>query len=48
MTDRDAQHDSTEALAAIRRSLEQAKRGESRPMREFLESLAKEHGIRLK
>jgi prevent-host-death family protein len=37
-----------ESMRTISRSLEQAKRGEGRPMREFLESLASEHGITLK
>lgn len=37
-----------EGLRGISRGLEQAKRGEGRPMREFLESLAGEHGISLK
>ncbi len=37
-----------ESLRSISRGLEQAKRGEGRPMREFLESLGKEHGISLK
>ncbi|MCC6343484.1 MAG: hypothetical protein IT166_14855 [Bryobacterales bacterium] len=36
-----------ESIRGISRGLEQAKRGEGRPMREFLESLAKEHGIKL-
>lgn len=35
-------------MRTISRSLEQAKRGEGRPMREFLEALASEHGISLK
>lgn len=37
-----------ESIRGISRGLEQAKRGEGRPMREFLEALAKEHGISLK
>jgi hypothetical protein len=37
-----------ESLPAIQRALEQAKRGEGRPMREFLEELAAEHGIELR
>lgn len=37
-----------ESIRGISRGLEQAKRGEGRPMRDFLESLAKEHGIKLK
>ena len=43
--------DERELLASIRsisRGLEQAKRGEGRVMREFLQELAKEHGISLK
>jgi PHD/YefM family antitoxin component YafN of YafNO toxin-antitoxin module len=37
-----------EALRGISRGIEQAKRGEGRPMREFLEELAREHGVSLK
>jgi PHD/YefM family antitoxin component YafN of YafNO toxin-antitoxin module len=37
-----------DSIRGISRGLEQAKRGEGRPMREFLETLAKEHGISLK
>jgi len=37
-----------ESLRSISRGLDQAKRGEGRPMRQFLEELAKEHGISLK
>jgi PHD/YefM family antitoxin component YafN of YafNO toxin-antitoxin module len=37
-----------ESIRRIGRGLEQAKRGEGRPMREFLEALAKERGISLK
>ena len=37
-----------ESIRGISRGLEQAKRGEGRPMREFLEALGKEHGIALK
>jgi len=37
-----------QSMRTISRSLEQAKRGEGRPMREFLEALASEHGISLK
>lgn len=37
-----------DSIRAVSRGLEQAKRGEGRPMREFFESLAKEHGISLK
>jgi PHD/YefM family antitoxin component YafN of YafNO toxin-antitoxin module len=36
------------SLRSISRGLEQAKRGEGRPMKEFLEELASEHGISLK
>ena len=35
-------------IRSISRGLEQSKRGEGRDMREFLEALAKEHGISLK
>jgi len=37
-----------ESIRGIGRGLEQAKRGEGRQMREFLEELAKEHGISVK
>ena len=37
-----------ESLRSINRGLEQAKRGEGRPMREFLEEFARERGIPLK
>ena len=37
-----------EALLAIQRALNEVKRGEGRPMREFLEELAAEHGIELR
>jgi len=37
-----------ESIRSIGRGLEQAKRGQGRPMREFLESLANEHGFSLK
>jgi PHD/YefM family antitoxin component YafN of YafNO toxin-antitoxin module len=40
--------DLLDRIRGISRGLEQAKRGEGRPMREFLEALAKEHGIALK
>ena len=40
--------DLLENLRSISRGLEQAKRGEGRPMREFLEEFAREHGIPLK
>ena len=38
----------SETLAGVRRGLEQVKRGEGRPVREFLEKLAKKHGVSLK
>jgi PHD/YefM family antitoxin component YafN of YafNO toxin-antitoxin module len=34
-----------EGIRSVSRGLEQAKRGEGRPMREFLEEIAKERGI---
>jgi PHD/YefM family antitoxin component YafN of YafNO toxin-antitoxin module len=34
-------------LAGIRRGLEQAKRGEGRPMREFLQEFAEDQGVSL-
>ncbi|MGA2582880.1 MAG: type II toxin-antitoxin system Phd/YefM family antitoxin [Tepidisphaeraceae bacterium] len=37
----------SETLAGIRRGLEQAKRGEGRPMREFIQKLAEKHGLSL-
>ena len=37
-----------QSLRGISRGLEQAKRGEGRPMRKFLEQIASEHGISLK
>jgi len=37
-----------ETLRGISRGLEQAKRGEGRPMREAIEELASKHGISLK
>ena len=37
-----------ESIRGISRGLEQAKRGKGRPMREFIETLAKGHGISLK
>ena len=37
-----------ESIRGVGRGLEQASRGEGRPMREFLEALAREHGISLK
>ncbi|MGA2271874.1 MAG: type II toxin-antitoxin system Phd/YefM family antitoxin [Bryobacteraceae bacterium] len=36
------------SIRGISRGLEQARRGEGRPMREFLEEIAREHGISLK
>jgi PHD/YefM family antitoxin component YafN of YafNO toxin-antitoxin module len=38
----------SETVAGIRRGLEQAKRGEGVPMREFLEKFAKKQGVSLK
>lgn len=35
-------------IKGIQRGLEQARRGESRPMRQFLDELAAEHGVDLK
>jgi len=37
-----------ETIRGIGRGLEQAKRGEGRPMRALLEELASEHGIQIK
>jgi PHD/YefM family antitoxin component YafN of YafNO toxin-antitoxin module len=37
-----------ESIRGVSRGLEQARRGEGRPMREFLEALANERGISLK
>src|SRR5437016_2842668 len=37
-----------DSIRSISRGLEQARRGEGRAMREFLEALAKDHGISLK
>jgi hypothetical protein len=37
-----------ESLRGVSRALDQAKRGEGRQMREFLEELAREHGFALK
>jgi PHD/YefM family antitoxin component YafN of YafNO toxin-antitoxin module len=37
-----------DSIRAMSRGLEQAKRGEGRPLRGFLEALAKDHGISLK
>jgi len=36
-----------ESIRSIGRSLEQAKRGEGRPMRDLLQTLAHEHGFSL-
>jgi PHD/YefM family antitoxin component YafN of YafNO toxin-antitoxin module len=36
-----------DTIRGISRGLEQAQRGEGRPMREFLQALAKDHGIDL-
>ena len=44
----DQQQELLETVKGISRGLDQAKRGEGRPMREFLQALAKEHGIALK
>ena len=41
-------HELLESIRGINRGLEQAKRGEGRPLREFIEALAREHGISLK
>jgi len=41
-------HELLESIRGISRGLEQARRGEGRPMRDFLEALAKEHGLALK
>jgi len=38
----------SETVAGIRRGLEQAKRGEGTPIREFLEEFAKKQGVSLK
>jgi PHD/YefM family antitoxin component YafN of YafNO toxin-antitoxin module len=40
--------DLADSIRGISRGLEQAKRGEGRAMREFLEALAIEHGMPLK
>ena len=37
-----------ESIRSVSRGLEQAKRAEGRPMQEFLEALAGEHGFSLK
>jgi PHD/YefM family antitoxin component YafN of YafNO toxin-antitoxin module len=44
----DRQQELLETVQGISRGLEQAKRGEGRPMRDYLQALAKEHGIALK
>ena len=41
-------HELLDSIRSISRGLEQAKRGLGRDMREFLEALAKEHGVSLK
>ena len=38
----------SETVAGIRRGLDQAKRGEGVPMRQFLEEFAKQRGVSLK
>jgi PHD/YefM family antitoxin component YafN of YafNO toxin-antitoxin module len=40
-------HELLDSIRGMSRGLEQAKRGQGRPMREFLQALAKEHGISL-
>jgi len=42
----DGQH-LLDSIMSMRRGLEQADRGEGRPMREFIQALAKEHGFSL-
>src|ERR1019366_4528855 len=37
-----------EKIRGVGRGLEQAKRGEGKPMRKFVKALAREHGISLK
>jgi hypothetical protein len=44
----DDQQQLVETIRGISRGLEQASRGEGRPVREFLEELASDHGISLK
>ncbi len=44
----DRQEELLETVQGISRGLDQAKRGEGIPMREFLQALAKEHRIALK
>lgn len=41
-------HELLETIRGISRGLEQAKRGESRPMRDVLQEIALKHGISLK
>jgi len=41
-------HQLLETLRGISRGLEEAKRGEGRPMRSFIEELAARHGISLR
>lgn len=41
-------HELLESIRGISRGLEQAQRGKGRPMRDFLEALASEHGLSLK
>jgi len=41
-------HEILESIRGIGRGLEQARRGKGRPMRDFLEALASEHGLSLK
>ena len=41
-------HELLERIRGISRGIEQAKRGEGRPLRVFLQELADEHGISLK
>jgi PHD/YefM family antitoxin component YafN of YafNO toxin-antitoxin module len=41
-------HELLESIRGISRGMEEAKRLERKPMREFLESLAKGHGISLR
>ena len=41
-------HETLESLRGVSRGLEQARRGEGHPMREFLEALGREHGINVR
>ena len=41
-------HELLESVRGISRGLEKARRGKDRPMRDFLEALASEHGLSLK